>query len=126
MLFRSEEGSVSFLWVDQQNNIKTLEDGSIIMDFVFKTIKPLNNETLDLNGSVTAVAAYDKDYKSHNIVLKPSVINSIYTKDNWQVTPNPAIGGLIHIKMNISDNKTILFRLIDNTGRLILTKKIMP
>ena len=32
------EGSVSFLWVDPKNEIKTLEDGSVLMELVFKTI----------------------------------------------------------------------------------------
>ena len=120
----AEDGSVSFLWVDVKNEIKILEDGSVIMELVFKTIKPFNNETLDLNGSVTSVVAYDKDFQSHNVVLKPSVINSTDTKDIWTVAPNPTTDGVIKVQMNLKDQKIIVFRLIDNTGRVLLIKQV--
>ena len=32
------EGNLSFLWVDAKNEIKTLEDGSVLMELIFKTI----------------------------------------------------------------------------------------
>ncbi len=118
------EGSVSFLWVDQKNNIKTLEDGSVLMELVFKTIKPLNNEALDLNGSVTTIAAYDKDYGLHNVVLNKIECIQSLQQETWTVAPNPAKDGVIHVQMNLKDNKTIVLRLIDNTGRILLTKQV--
>ena len=120
----AEEGKISFLWVDTKNEIKTLEDGSVIMELVFKTIKPFNNETLDLDGSVTSVVAYDKDYQMHNVMFKPSVINSLETKDVWSVAPNPTTEGVIHLQMNLADRKIVVLRLIDNTGRLLLVKQV--
>ena len=120
----AEEGKVSFLWVDKMNEIKTLDDGSIIFDLVFEKKGDCINELLELDGSVTSVIAYDKDYQTHNIVLKPSAINSLDIKENWVVSPNPAKNGIIQVQMNLKDNKTILFKLIDNTGRLLMVKQV--
>ena len=44
--------------------------------------------------------------------------------ETWVVSPNPAKDGVIKVQMNLRDNKSIVFRLIDNTGRLILTKQV--
>ena len=120
----ANEGSVSFLWVDPKNEIKTLEDGSAIMELVFNRQSSIVNSQLSLDGSITSVVAYDKDYQSHNIVFKPSAINSLDTKDQWNVSPNPTKEGVIKVQMNLKDKKTIVLRLIDNTGRLIITKQI--
>jgi len=118
------EGSVSFLWVDPKNEIKTLEDGFVIMELIFKAISPLNNETLNLNSSVTSIAAYDKDENLHNIIINPSVINtSDIVKETWTVAPNPTAEGVVHVQMNLKEAKTIIFRLMDNTGKVLLSKK---
>ena len=118
------EGKVSFLWVDAKNEIKTLDDGSVIFDIVFEKIGDCINEQLDLDGSITSVVAYDKDYQSHNVVFKPSVINSSDTKDVWTVSPNPTKDGVIKVQMNLRENKTVVFRLIDNTGRVLMVKQV--
>ena len=124
------EGSVTFLWVDPKNEIKTLDDGSVLMELVFKAIDNgrlimdnLNTNTLSLDGSVTAIAAYDKDYELHNVVMRKVENVQPLQQETWTVSPNPTNGGLIHIQMNLREKKSIIFRLTDNTGRLILTKK---
>ena len=120
----SAVGKVSFLWVDAKNEVKTLDDGSVLFDLVFEKSADCINEQLDLDGSITAVVAYDKDYQSHNVIFKPSVINSVDTKDNWIVAPNPTKDGVIKVQMNLKNSKTVVFRLSDNTGRILLVKKI--
>ena len=121
----AEVGKVSFLWVDAKNEIKTQEDGSVIFELVFEKIRDCINEQLDLDGSVTSVVAYDKDYQSHDVVFKPSVINSLETKDVWTVSPNPTKDGVINVQMNLRDMKMVVFRLVDNTGRVLLVKRVV-
>jgi len=118
------EGSISFLWVDPKNEIKTLDDGSVLFNLVFEKSGDCINEQLSLDGSITSVVAYDKDYQSHNVVFKPSVINSMETKDIWTIAPNPTKDGVIKVQMNLRDNKTVVFRLSDITGRLLLMKQV--
>ena len=63
----ANDGSISFLWVDNKNEIKTLEDGSVVFELLFKRTgnEAIGNEaienTISVDGSVTAIAAYDKD-----------------------------------------------------------------
>ena len=118
------EGNISFLWVDPKNEIKTLEDGSVIFELVFRTIQPISNELLDLNGRITAIAAYDKDENLHGIVMNSSLINnSEITKESWSVVPNPTSDGLIQVQMTLKNNKTLVFRLTDYTGKLLMVKE---
>ena len=124
------EGSVSFLWVDQHNNIKTLDDGSVVFELVFKKTgkeaigKEAIGNTLSLDGSVTAVAAYDKDYGVHNVVMSRVENVQPLQTETWTVAPNPTKDGVIQVMMNLADNKAIVFRLIDNTGRVLLVKQV--
>ena len=115
------EGSVSFLWVDPKNDIKTLEDGSVLMELVFKIINPLNNVTLDLNGSVTPIVAYDKDYNLHSILLKHLQQNiSESAIQQFTIKPNPSKD---HIAIKGSNIK--ILKLIDNLGRVIKTINVV-
>ena len=119
------EGSVTFLWVDPKNEIKTLEDGSVLMELLFTRKGDCTNEQLDLNSSLTAIVAYDKNYTVHDITMNPSLINiKDIVKDVWTVAPNPVTNGLVQVQMNLKDNKTLVLRLIDNTGRLLMVKQV--
>jgi len=94
------------------------------MELVFKTIKPLNNATLDLNGSITAIVAYDKDYSLHNVVMNRVENSQPLQEERWSVAPNPTEDGVMHVQMNLKDNKIIVFRLTDNAGRILLVKQV--
>ena len=134
----AEEGYVSFLWVDAKNEIKTLEVGSLLFELLFKTIDNgrnlidngqliidnLNTNTLSIDGSVTTAIAYDKDYGVHNVLMNKVVNILPLQQEIWTVAPNPVKDGVVHIQMNLKDNKSIVFRLIDNTGRVLLVKKV--
>ena len=122
----AEEGSVTFLWVDAKNEIKTLEDGSSLFELVFKSNYQLStiNYQLLLDGSVTAIAAYDKDYAMHNVVLNRVENILPLQKETWTVSPNPATGGIINIQLNLNDKKTVVFKLSDNTGKTVMVKQV--
>jgi len=119
------EGKVSFLWVDAKSEVKTLEDGSVVFELVFeKTGKEAIVNTLSVDGSVTALVAYDKDYQSHDVVLKKMETIPSLQQESWMVAPNPTKDGVIQVQMNLKDKKIIVFRLLDNSGRLLLTKQV--
>jgi|GEM_PF-840618 len=126
----ADEGKVTFLWVDAKNEVKTLEDGSVLFELVFeKTGKEAIGKeaivnTLSVDGSVTALVAYDKDYQSHDVVLKKMETIPSLQQESWVVAPNPTKDGVIQVQMNLKDKKIIVFRLLDNSGRLLLTKQV--
>lgn len=121
----SHEGKVSFLWNDSANTAKTLEDSSTIFELVFKrTGKEAMVNTLKLDGSITAVEAIDKDYSTHEVLLKKIETILQQTNESWVVAPNPAKDGVIQVQMNLSEKKIIVFRLLDNTGKLLFIKQV--
>ena len=130
-----EQGNISFLWVDPKNEIKTLEDGTVLFEMLF-VVQQANHDIkvrqahqdiqLGLNGEVTAVAAYDKDNGLHNIVL--SRVENVQPlpvgKEYFTIAPNPTTDGVIHVQMNLKERKTVVLRLIDNTGKLMVIKQV--
>ena len=80
---------------------------------------------MSIDGNVTAIAAYDKDCNLHGIVMKPTLTNNAdIVKEKWSILPNPVIDRVINIQMSLKENKVIVFRLLDNTGRVILVKQV--
>ncbi len=118
----ASEGKLTFLWNDANNNYKTLDDGSVIMELVFGKTGLDNFTPLTLDGSITAVEAFDKDYQFRNVVMNAKV-NPSLLGEQWVVSPNPATKGIIKVQMQTNESKSIVFRLTDNTGRVVLEQK---
>ena len=120
----ADDGSISFLWVDPKNVIKTLDDGSLLMELIFARTGDCTNLQFEINSSVTTIAAYDKDENFHNIVLKqsmktiPDIIN-----ESWKVVSNPATTGKISVQLQLKDSKTVLFKLVDVSGKILYMQK---
>ena len=114
------EGKLTFLWNDPSNEMRTLADGSVIMELVFEKKANCINEQLALNADITEVQAFDKDYTIHNVIMKAATINASEIVDNWVVSPNPAVNSTIKTQLQLKENKSIVFRLIDITGKVVL------
>ena len=120
----ANEGKLTFLWNDPTAEMKTMEDGSVMMELLFEpTSFNTINPVISLDGSVTAVAAYDKDYIQHNVVLNAAKVNMADAQDRWVVSPNPASKGVIKVQMHLNENKSVVFKLMDNTGKVLLEQK---
>ena len=127
----AEEGKITFLWNDPHNEVETLADGSVLFELVFQKIDNgqliIDNEntnTISLDGSVTKVEAYDKDYGLHGVVLNRVENIQPLQVESWTVAPNPTTDGIIHVQMNLRDKKTIVFRLSDNTGKVVMVMQV--
>ena len=120
------DGKITFLWTDAKNEFKTLEDGTVVFELILnKTGNEIIDNSLMLDGSVTAVEAFDKDYGLHNVLFKNATIASAENRtENWIVAPNPIKEGLIHVHMKLNDKKKIIFKLIDFSGKLLLIKQV--
>ena len=124
------EGKLSFLWVDAKSEAKTLEDGSLVFELVFERTgkeaigKEAIVKTLSIDGSVTTVVAYDKESRVHDVVMRRVENIQPLQLESWVVAPNPTKDGVIQVQMNLSNNKTVVFRLLDKSGRLLMTKEV--
>ena len=120
----AEEGKITFLWNDPNNNFKTLNDGTVIMELLFVPNSSLSivNCPLSLDGSITAVEAVGKDFQTLGMVLNYAKINTDLT-EQWVVSPNPVTNHLLKVQMNLKQQKTIVFKLTDNNGKIILEQK---
>ena len=125
----TEEGKLTFLWNDPNNNIKTLEDGTVIMELVFERTgkEAIGKEAIEmqltLDGSITTIEAVDKDFQTRAIVLNAAKINTSQIAEQWVVSPNPVTSNLIKVQLNLKEQKSIVFKLIDNNGRILLEQK---
>ncbi len=119
----ANEGKLTFLWNDARNEYKTLEDGSVMMELVFEKTGVGEISPISLDGSITSVVAIDKDYNHLNIVMNAAKINAAAIAETWVVTPNPATNGVVKVQLQLKESKSVIFKLTDNAGRLLLTQK---
>ena len=61
----------------------------------------------------------------HDVVMKRVENVQPQQLETWTVSPNPTTDGMIHVHMNLKDSKTIVLRLIDYTGRVLMMKQIV-
>ena len=113
----NKNGNISFLWTDKTATEKTLDDGSELFTLVLKQ-KGIGNLELGISDAITDIAAWDKDFNQHSIILTQQQKLQTPNTEQWVVSPNPTSGD---VKVNIicKTNKTILFKLSDAQGRTI-------
>ena len=117
----NQNGNISFLWTDKNAVERTLEDGTELFTLVL-TQKGIGNLELAISDAITDIAAWDKDYNQHNIILtKRETINDKQETRNesFSVSPNPT-SGIIKISITSKINKTVSFELTDAQGKAIL------
>jgi hypothetical protein len=117
----NQNGNISMLWTDKNAFERSLEDGTEILVLVLKQ-KGTRNLELGISDAITDIAAWDKDYNQHNIILaKRELItnNSPLTNNQWSVSPNPT-SGEIKVSIVSKTNKTVSFELTDAQGKTIL------
>jgi hypothetical protein len=118
-------GNISMLWTDKNAVERSLEDGTEIFVLVLKQ-KGNGNLELGISDAITEIAAWDKDYNQHNIILaKREIItnNSPLTTSQWSVSPNPT-SGEIKVSIVSKTNKTVSFELTDAQGKIILKQSV--
>jgi len=93
----SVNGNITMLWTDKNAVEKTLEDGTELFTLVLRSTVNSRQSTdleLTLTNDITDIAAWDKDFTEHKIILskqktitdKPEIINE------WAIYPNPTKG----------------------------------
>jgi hypothetical protein len=125
----TSNGNISFLWTDKNAVERSLEDGTELFVLVLQSTvdrRPSTDLQLTINNSTTEIAAWDKDYNQHNIILaKREIItnNSPLTTSQWSVSPNPT-SGEIKVSIVSKTNKTVSFELTDAQGKTILKQVV--
>ena len=122
-----QNGNISFLWTDKNAEVKTLEDGTELFILILQSRvdrRPSTDLQLTIDNSITEIAAWDKDFVKHNIILsQKSKVETQNTNDVWSVSPNPTSG---EIKVSILSkvNKTVSFELSGAQGKSILKQDV--
>jgi len=114
-------GKLPFLWVDPSGTPQTLADNSVLFELVFTKKGKLNNEDINLTSDVTSISAFDGNYKTVGIVKAAGTItekNSIVGE--LMLYPNPINDIAIINGVNISK-----IQIIDNSGKIVLTKRFI-
>ena len=120
-----DNGSISFIWNSPDNELKTIQDGSTLLELVLKPKSIVQNESLTLSSDITAIEAVDGNFETHDIILQKGIINNepVIAEESWNLVPNPT-DGIIKINMNTKLAKTINFELNDMNGKILLSQKM--
>ncbi|MCX6208767.1 MAG: T9SS type A sorting domain-containing protein [Bacteroidetes bacterium] len=117
-------GNIAMLWTDKNAQSITLEDGSELFTLVLRAKElGIGNLELGINNDITAIEAWDNNYKLHNITLTQKVSNKdqdLKTTNQLIIYPNPA-KDLVTISCKQSIKEIKLF---DEMGRQIVVNKI--
>jgi len=118
------DGKLSFLWNDVNNETRTLEDGTILFEMVFKPRKTVHGESILISSDITNIEALDGNFNTHDITLE-KVSNSldVINKELWVITPNPT-EGMIKINMVVKETKSIVLQLTDAVGKTYFSTKV--
>jgi hypothetical protein len=123
----NQNGNISFLWTDKNAVERSLEDGTEVFTLVLRSTvngKPSTDVAISLTNDLTEIAAWDKDYNQHNIILtQKSKIETQNLNDVWSVSPNPTSGN-IKVSIVSKNNKTVSFELTDAQGKTILKQSV--
>jgi hypothetical protein len=88
-------GNISFVWTDKNAVERTLEDGTEIFVLVLRSTvnrQPSTDLILSLTNDLTKVAAWDKDYNQHNIILSQKLKIKTQNINEVVIYPNPTKG----------------------------------
>ena len=118
----NRNGNISFLWTDKNAVERSLEDGTELFVLVLK-LKGIGNLELEISDAITEIAAWDKDFNQHNIILTKQQKLQTPNIEQWTVSPNPTTG---EVKVNIvcKTNKLVRLELSNVEGKQVFEQPI--
>ena len=126
-----ETGNISFLWADAKGEEKSLENGSLLFELVFRSKLGTENGKwnaksleLALTNDITEIEAWDKNYQQHNVVLSKKATNqNPIAKELFTVSPNPTNGEVV-VNMFSKTNKLVVFELCNTIGKKLFEQSV--
>jgi hypothetical protein len=121
----TKNGLISFLWTDKNAVERTLEDGTELFTLVL-TQKGIGNWELGISEAITDIAAWDKDYNPHTIILtkRETINDKLEARNEWfSVSPNPT-NGAIKVDIVCKMNKLIRLELSNVEGKKVFEQSI--
>jgi hypothetical protein len=115
---RREEGLLSFVWSEDVNLPKTLNDDAVLMELVFNKRNNFSEEEIKISSVVTEIEAWDKNYIKHDIIKGIGKIHSGSAPANWSVTPNPT-SGIVWLTLSIPKKQQVSMVLTSADGRIV-------
>jgi len=119
-----ENGKVSFLWADKNNQEQSFEDGTEVMELIFKTHSSVGFADLRISSDITAIESLDGDYEQHNVELHRSESYSFIEREGMFLTPNPATDKNVKVGINVKRDKRVSVQVSDANGRLLFTQDV--
>ena len=119
----NETGSIAMLWTNATGEEMSLKDGTLLFNLVLRSIvnsKPTTHPKLTLTNDITTIAAWDKDFNQHHILLKiDNKEQEIFKEELFTVTPNPT-SGIVKLNVLCKSTKAITFELSNIYGTTLL------
>ncbi len=110
----NNNGLMSMLWTDAQAKEQSFSCNDELFTLVFKQKNKVDFK-MSLSNDLTEIAAWDKNFNQHNIVLTKQNTRN----ESFSVSPNPT-SGEIKVSLVSKINTTISFELTDAQGKTIL------
>ena len=124
----SAEGTLSFLWSDDQLQAKTLADSSLLLELVFAKTGG-NQQMIDaisLSSDITPIEAWDANNVQHTIIMNASkaAMETMVNTEAWSIAPNPA-HDVVKLSFDLQQSKAITLQLTNSAGKVVMQQKLV-
>ena len=119
-----DNGKVSFLWADKNNQEQTFEDGTEVFDLIFKTHSSVGFTDLRISSDITDIESLDGDYEQHNVALHRSDSYLVIEREGMLLTPNPTTDKNVKVGISVKRDKRVSVQVSDANGRLLFTQDV--
>ena len=118
----SAEGKIPLIWMSNNGAGKTLEDGTELMELVFKKKGYSDNIEISISSNPTTAVAWDVNLKK--VAINQLIAKAITNTEEFAIYPNPSNGN-IQIKWQVSNNKSVTLKLFNSMGKLLTQQTLM-
>jgi Secretion system C-terminal sorting domain len=122
------KGLLSFIWADPANHPKTLPDGTVLFDLVFRKIQDFIKEDIFINRAYSASIAFTGLFEPLDIIkaegailYRPKQVMPAVLTEVMEINPNPT-HGLINVNIASKTLKKVVLVVTDIFGRQVMQK----
>ncbi len=121
-------GSVSFIWNDPANSIRTIDDDAVLFELVLNKKTAFSTEDISIDSKLTTSEAVDGDFIQHGVIKTTgTIVNKPVNPENFiidyvLVGPNPN-NGIFNVSINSKESKSVLLSVVDINGKIVASQK---
>ena len=124
----ANNGSLSFVWNDPNNEMNTLNEDAVLFELVLSKKAYFESEDFTIDSRITATEAIDGNFDTHELIKTAGQIlnkpaSSTVVSEYVHVGPNPN-NGKFNVEIAAVQNKSVKLSVMDLNGRILSIQRV--